>query len=541
MNLKRIFLPLILTACFLSACLPAQAEEVEDADPTLAEPEENVSLWLPPYLPDAFVDAVNLPADLEMSSESDDLSVDVGGDNLVSEWIYVLAAPFPTIQEGIGASELEFFWKGNEITELPFNELLVSGDTRAVFEKIWGPPSMDRVINIPEAQILASAWEGEGAWALIPFEDLDPRWKVISLGGQNPLDDDFDAGLYSLNIPFSLVGDAANLQAFNSAAAGNDFAELFPSSNRYGDRLTHVLLTGVTALVRATASTMERNGMTYPAIDIGGLLRDADILHINNEIAFSQSCPKAGLNKGNEASLIFCSRPEYIQLLESIGTDVIEMTGDHFRDRSSEDVLYTIDMYDERGWPHYGGGRNLEDALQPALFEHNGNRIAFLGCNAKDPWYALADEDTPGALFCDMGLMIEEIGNVADKGYLPIFTFQHQEYYSYEINEVLSRDFQAVADAGAVVVSGSQAHMPHGIEFYRDAILHYGLGNLFFDQYNESAAQREAVIDEHIFHDGRHIGTRLITIQFVDYARPRLMTETEREALLNKIFNASDW
>jgi poly-gamma-glutamate capsule biosynthesis protein CapA/YwtB (metallophosphatase superfamily) len=36
-----------------------------------------------------------------------------------------------------------------------------------------------------------------------------------------------------------------------------------------------------------------------------------------------------------------------------------------------------------------------------------------------------------------------------------------------------------------VIVSGSQAHQPHGFEFYNGSLIHYGLGNLFFDQYNE--------------------------------------------------------
>ena len=51
------------------------------------------------------------------------------------------------------------------------------------------------------------------------------------------------------------------------------------------------MVTGVTALVGGTAFLMEQNGMTYPAIDIGDLLRSADILHISNEVAFSPKCP----------------------------------------------------------------------------------------------------------------------------------------------------------------------------------------------------------------------------------------------------------
>ena len=93
--------------------------------------------------------------------------------------------------------------------------------------------------------------------------------------------------------------------------------------------------------------------------------------------------------------MILCSDPEYIQLLEAIGTDVVEMTGDHFIDVSTDDVLQTIDMYDQHGWKYYGGGRDFEDGIKPALFEVNGNKIAFLGCNAKPPGYAIASDDFP--------------------------------------------------------------------------------------------------------------------------------------------------
>jgi len=184
---------------------------------------------------------------------------------------------------------------------------------------------------------------------------------------------------------------------------------------------------------------------------------------------------------------------------------------------------------------------DYSDGVAPALFEHNGNKIAFFGCNAKPPGYATATEIYPGAVQCDLDLMAGQIASMEEQGYLPIFTFQHTEYYSYQIVESLQKDFERVADAGAVIVQGSQAHQPHGIAFYKDAFLHYGLGNLFFDQYFESAAQREAFIDRHVIYNGKHISTELITIQFIDNARPRLMTEEERESLLTKVFTASGW
>jgi poly-gamma-glutamate synthesis protein (capsule biosynthesis protein) len=316
---------------------------------------------------------------------------------------------------------------------------------------------------------------------------------------------------------------------------------VFPATNRKADQLTTVMVTGVTALVRGTAFMMERNGMTYPAIDIGDLLRSADILHISNEISFTPTCWNPLTRPEFDKNQIFCSKPEYIQLLEAIGTDVVELTGDHFIDQSDEAMLLTIDMYDQRGWPYYGGGRNFEDGIKPALFEHNGNKIAFLGCNAKPAGYSRAGATSPGAVHCDMPLMAEKVREVIAQDYQPIFTFQHLEYYSYGINRNVVDEFYQAAEAGAVIVSGSQAHMPHAFEFYKNSLIHYGLGNLFFDQYGESMEQRKAFIDVHVFYGNQFIGTQLVTIQFIDLARTRFMTAEERTELLENIFFASGW
>jgi poly-gamma-glutamate synthesis protein (capsule biosynthesis protein) len=173
--------------------------------------------------------------------------------------------------------------------------------------------------------------------------------------------------------------------------------------------------------------------------------------------------------------------------------------------------------------------------------EHNGNKLAFIGCNGKGGWYATAGKDHPGAVSCDFDWMEREIKRLRLEGYLPIATFQHFEYYSYFAQPKQIRDFQRLADAGAVIVSGSQAHHPQAIEFKGDAFIHYGLGNLFFDQYGISLATRQAFIDRHVFYDGRYIGTELLPILFMDYARARPMTPEERDVLLRSVFSASDW
>jgi poly-gamma-glutamate synthesis protein (capsule biosynthesis protein) len=164
-----------------------------------------------------------------------------------------------------------------------------------------------------------------------------------------------------------------------------------------------------------------------------------------------------------------------------------------------------------------------------------------VGCNAKGEGYSSASDTTPGAVHCDMDQLEAEVRKLRADGYLPIVTFQHIEYYQYIALPPLQKDFGQMAAAGAVIVSGSQAHQPHALEFNNDALLHYGLGNLFFDQTNQGDAPRTAFIDRHVFYEGRHISTELLTIYLVDLARSRPMTLEERQQLLQTVFNASEW
>jgi len=91
-----------------------------------------------------------------------------------------------------------------------------------------------------------------------------------------------------------------------------------------------------------------------------------------------------------------------------------------------------------------------------------------------------------------------------------------------------------------VIVSGSQAHQPQSFEFRNGAFIHYGLGNLFFDQM-ASAAVRQEFLDRHVIYDGRYISTELLTTFLEDFAQPRPMTADERAAFLAALFSASGW
>jgi poly-gamma-glutamate capsule biosynthesis protein CapA/YwtB (metallophosphatase superfamily) len=284
---------------------------------------------------------------------------------------------------------------------------------------------------------------------------------------------------------------------------------------------------------------MEKNGVNYPARDILPWLKDADITHISNEISFNPQCPTP---LPADPRLVFCSNPKYIALLETIGADVIDLTGNHLNDYGSDWLKYTLDLYQQKGMKTFAGGVNQQAAQLPAILEHHGNRFAFIGCNASGPPNDWATETRPGSLKCDYEWLEKEVGQLRSQGYLPIVTFQYFESYDPRPNKDQVADFRRISQAGAVIVSGSQAHRPQAMEFNGSQFIHYGLGNLFFDQMDTPwTGTRQEFIDRHIFYDGRYLGVELLTAMLEDYARPRPMTQAERIEFLTQMFAVSGW
>ena len=495
------------------------------------------AVWIDPTLPQALRLGIKLSADVIQAEVAGQASyqIQVGQDGLVSQWFYMLVTAFPSLVDDLPAAALRQAWQIGPSAATGDQPLRMNFETEQTLTRWWGAHAAQAVVVLPADELLQAAWDQRPALAIVPFEALEPRWKVVSVDGQSPLSTGFDAAAYPLAVPIALQAQPGASTSLNAAQLGLPFSNFDPQ------KLSRVVLTGVTALVRGTALTMQARGITYPAQDILSWLVQADILHISNEIPFFSQCPPTELYP---AEIKFCSPPDYIQLLKEIGTDVVELDGDHFGDYGPAAMAETLSIYKGLDWPVYGGGGNSLEARQAVLLEDHGNRFAFIGCNAKGiAYYASATTTTPGAVPCDFDWLDGEIARLKQAGYLVIATFQHNEYSTYIAQPDLVRDFRRVAQDGATIVSGSQAHQPHGMEFFNGSFIHYGLGNLFFDQYRYRPGPEfdRAFLDRHFFYDGRYLGTELLTIKFVDLARSRPTTPEERALFLHTIFAASGW
>jgi hypothetical protein len=490
-------------------------------------PSPTPMLYISPSVPDVLRAETStwnvlLTEDPQSAAITLDLTDDHEGSSL---WIHALVVPFPTTTDDISSQELLDFWRGASPGPFAGAPLQLAESTLRAFSAVWGEPAPGAVMIVSPESFVDGLWIETPSWGIVPFEELDPRMKVLSIDQNSPVDNTFEAENYALALRFR----------------SSDPAFVLSMTNRDPSKLTTVMMTGVTALVRAIASKMERKGMTYPAHDIGDLLRSADILHINNEVPFYSLCD---VPDPFQVSLKFCSREKYLELLTSIDTDVVELTGDHLADYGEQAMLETLQIYAVAGIPYYGGGANLEEARKPLFMEHHGNKIAFIGCNDKEA-YAGADAVNPGSAHCDYDYMREQIRALRAQGYIVIATFQYEEYTDPWATPIQMEEFRWQADSGAQIISGSQAHFAQVMEFYGESFIHYGLGNLFFDQMGRTDGGvdniRQQFVDEHVIYDGQYISTQIHTFILMDYSRPRFMDSAERAKFLRYYFEQSGW
>lgn len=480
--------------------------------------DKKINVYLPSYFQESAdvlfsSDQVEITPELELADcelVANKFSIPEG------EIIFALVAPFNTIRDGFSSEEFNEIYTIDTQNNNPSAQLVISEESAYFLNKNSNAIS-GKLNSLSQFQ-----------YAIIPFEETIPAFKVMAIDGISPFDQDFNSTNYALTIP---IGFECSQKKFEDRLR-TQITGMF--TNRDSNKFTSVLVTGTTALTRAIGAKMEQNGMQYPGEKVKMWFDSADISHISNEVSFNETCPPAD---PYQKDLRFCSRSEYVQLFTYLGVDVVELSGNHLIDRGVEALDNTFQILDQLGIPYYAAGTDLVTAEKAVRFETNGNKISFLGCNSAGPDFVFLSATHSGVLACDMDRMAELVKNERQSGFLPIVTFQYGESFQFEAQPNQRRDFQAMVDAGAVIVSGSQAHLPMSMEIYNGQFIHFGLGNLFFDQMDiPVVGTRREFLDRHIFYDGKFLGVQLYTAMLEDYSQPRPMTDLERENLLRDAF-----
>lgn len=93
----------------------------------------------------------------------------------------------------------------------------------------------------------------------------------------------------------------------------------------------------------------------------------------------------------------FCA----IQELKFLGVDAVTLANNHALDYDVPGLLDTLAALEGAGIPYTGAGRNLAEARQPVILEHQGMRIGIIGMT-DHPLEFDARSDRPGVCYVDL-------------------------------------------------------------------------------------------------------------------------------------------
>ncbi len=419
-----------------------------------------------------------------------------------------------------------------------YNIFLVGDEYKEYVEDVL---NKDVLILNEYSELITKLSESDSNIGFVLFDDIVPDLKILSVNSKYFLDDT------SACLPIYFSAKLNVEDTYILSVLKRNLHLDIDNSIFNEDLLAKINMTGVTAISRDLASKIDSlKNYDYPAEALGDFLADADLTHTSNEVSFLNGCVAQG-------GMRFCSKPEYIDVLTRSGIDIVELTGNHNNDYGATANAESIKKYTDLGMRYFGGGLNTDDAAKILYEEVNGNTIAFIGYNYYDTMLgtgALAGVSRAGANSYSDEKMKSNIEEARKKAGIVIVDFQFQECWSYPDGDVIypicykplsSPDqkgtFRKAADYGADIVMGTQAHQPQTYELYKDSVIFYGLGNLYFDQ-DVWIGTRQAMILTHYIYDGKYIQTKITPIYMDSTLQPDFATKEQADLLLKLLKEA---
>ncbi len=227
--------------------------------------------------------------------------------------------------------------------------------------------------------------------------------------------------------------------------------------------------------------------------DLRKKLKNADILEVNNEFAYSTRGTQAP-----DKQFTFRVDPSYVSILTDMGVDVAGLANNHVLDYGKDALEDTFDTLSDAGIAYMGAGRGFDEASGLIIQEVNDKKIGFLAASRVIPvgsWDVRNSQ--PGVFTCyDTTDLVAAIGEAKSKVDFLIVCVHWGKEHTTQLTDYQPVNGHAYIDAGADIVIGAHPHVLQGIEYYNGKPIFYSLGNFIFNENIERTAAVKLVIDE---------------------------------------------
>jgi hypothetical protein len=420
---------------------------------------------------------------------------------------------------------------GSAIVPCGLERLEIAGAAVAI-----GPEGGDGCV-VPEA-VAAEVRSTEGGLGLLPVGLVEPTVKALAVDGA-----DLFGAVAARALPYPVTGLAPAYPTAWTAYEPDDVRTVVATGGTCPDRgvsLQAVVrgkgwdwtLAGGTA--RYTGVYMDTrfsgpDGRGWPVVKpkrtgnagaVKALLTEADLTLNDFE------CPMVkGFRQHNEGTN-FSIDPRVAGLLARHGVDVATLGSNHIGDQGRSGVTQTLDYFAEAGIRTVGAGRDLAEAIAPAVVEVRGVTFAVVGFDATG--VSRAATATSAGVFSYTPENVEAALAAATAAADVVIVMPQWGFPEYHaaFTKTQLQQMPYLYDLGADVIIGQGTHWasatqmePDGDTGYRFTIS--SMGNFLFHQH-WSRQTMEGVIPELAFVGERLVRVRLHPYVVVDWAQPNL-------------------
>jgi poly-gamma-glutamate synthesis protein (capsule biosynthesis protein) len=182
--------------------------------------------------------------------------------------------------------------------------------------------------------------------------------------------------------------------------------------------------------------------------------------------------------------------PENAACLATAQIDVCVLGNNHVLDWGEAGLLDTLATLDRLGIRSCGAGRDLDEAIRPAVLEVGDRRIAVFSLACMDagvpPWWA-AGRDRPGVHLASEldDATARRVHHAIEPWRRPdttiVVSLHWGGNWGFDVSETHRRFAHRLIDAGVHVVHGHSSHHVKGIELHHGHPILYGCGDLLTD------------------------------------------------------------
>lgn len=264
--------------------------------------------------------------------------------------------------------------------------------------------------------------------------------------------------------------------------------------------------------------------------EVVDIMNNADIMVANNEFTISDR--GSPLNK----QYTFRASPSRLNIYKEMGVDLVSIANNHIYDYGEEAFQDSLKYLKEYDIPYVGAGTNIEEAKRAFYYIAGGYKISFISASRaeKNIITPSATSTSSGIFRCyDNELLINTIKEEKEKSDYVILLIHWGKEDSHELEEVMLKTSKEYVDAGADLVVGSHAHLLQGMEFYKDKLIAYNLGDFIFNRETKDTG----ILNVNILNDGS------MTYDFIpcmqkDY-KTSILSDDNRLRVLNDMNNYS--